>query len=159
MLGSFIEESDQEKHNVSVHREAYEGSQDRVTASLAMIREKYGFSARLALQTGTSIDKITEEMFRLANGGVLLMTVPFRKGAETYRSEIEEKIQALRAKYNGTIQVAGGIDLHTIGFAFSAGANNFVVGTYLTDSRVPGAKFESMQKQIGALSLNRDLHR
>ena len=56
-------------------------------------------------------------------------------GGQKYIESVNEKIVELKKKYRDLfIQVDGGINDNTIIMPNSAGADSFVIGSYLTDS-------------------------
>ncbi|MGN0626782.1 MAG: ribulose-phosphate 3-epimerase [Oscillospiraceae bacterium] len=67
---------------------------------------------------------------------VLVMTVEPGFGGQSFMADMMPKVAAVRkyADNNGyeiSVQVDGGIDKNTVGFAAAAGANNFVAGSAL----------------------------
>lgn len=67
---------------------------------------------------------------------VLVMTVEPGFGGQSFMADMMPKVAAVRkyADDNGyeiSVQVDGGIDKNTVGFAAAAGANNFVAGSAL----------------------------
>ena len=67
---------------------------------------------------------------------VLVMTVEPGFGGQSFMADMMPKVAAVRkyADENGyeiSVQVDGGIDKNTVGFAAAAGANNFVAGSAL----------------------------
>ena len=67
---------------------------------------------------------------------VLVMTVEPGFGGQSFMEDMMPKVAAVRkyADENGyeiSVQVDGGIDKNTVGFAAAAGANNFVAGSAL----------------------------
>ncbi len=60
---------------------------------------------------------------------VLLMTVNPGFGGQKFMPEVMEKVKSLRAKFDGDIQVDGGINKETSKEAVKAGANILVAGT------------------------------
>ena len=60
---------------------------------------------------------------------VLLMTVNPGFGGQAFMPEVLPKVEKLRQKYQGDIQVDGGINKQTAPQAIRAGANVLVAGT------------------------------
>lgn len=93
-----------------------------------------GMKAGVVINPGTPLEAI-ENVLYLADQ-VLLMTVNPGFGGQAYIPEVAEKIEALVALrekkgLSFDIEVDGGIDDKTIGYAKAAGANVFVSGSYL----------------------------
>lgn len=66
---------------------------------------------------------------------ILIMSVEPGFGGQKYIESVNEKIVELKKKYRDLfIQVDGGINDNTIIMPNSAGADSFVIGSYLTDS-------------------------
>ena len=62
---------------------------------------------------------------------VLVMTVEPGFGGQSFMGEMMPKIEKIRERYEGDIQVDGGINAQTARLAKAAGANILVAGTYL----------------------------
>ena len=60
---------------------------------------------------------------------VLLMTVEPGFGGQSFIASVLDKIQRLRRRYRGDIEVDGGVEPETITLARDAGANVFVAGS------------------------------
>lgn len=91
-----------------------------------------GYAAGLALEPGTSLDNITSEMAEIVDM-ILLMSVRSGEGGQRYMREVTEKIREARRRYGGKmIQVDGGVNEETIREVVEAGANNLVIGSYIT---------------------------
>jgi ribulose-phosphate 3-epimerase len=102
-----------------------------VQRHLAQARE-YGMKAGLALNPSTPVASVTEVLDDLDL--VLVMSVNPGFGGQSYIPASTGKIARLRAVLNAcrsgaTLEVDGGIDVHTIGPAHEAGADTFVAGT------------------------------
>ena len=106
---------------------------------LKEIKDK-GFKAGLALEPETSLKNISDEMYGLLNM-VLLMGVSSGTGGQSYREEVTNKIKELRNMHEKLmIQVDGGMNEDTIKEVTDAGANNIVVGSYITKAENPVEK-------------------
>jgi ribulose-phosphate 3-epimerase len=96
--------------------------------TLARVRE-LGASPGVALNPSTPVSAV-EHVLDLVDM-VLVMTVNPGFGGQAYIATMEPKIRALRAMYDGDIEVDGGIGPDTIAGAASAGANWLVAGSAL----------------------------
>jgi ribulose-phosphate 3-epimerase len=96
--------------------------------TLARVRE-LGASPGVALNPSTPLSAI-EHVLDLVDM-VLVMTVNPGFGGQAYIATMEPKIRALRAMYDGDIEVDGGIGSDTIAGAAAAGANWLVAGSAL----------------------------
>ena len=96
--------------------------------TLARVRE-LGASPGVALNPSTPL-ALVEHVLDLCDM-VLVMTVNPGFGGQAYIATMEPKIRALRAMYDGDIEVDGGIGPDTIAGAASAGANWLVAGSAL----------------------------
>jgi ribulose-phosphate 3-epimerase len=96
--------------------------------TLARVRE-LGASPGVALNPSTPLSAI-EHVLDLVDM-VLVMTVNPGFGGQAYIATMEPKIRALRAMYDGDIEVDGGIGPDTIAGAAAAGANWLVAGSAL----------------------------
>ena len=135
-------------HDLDKHlREGNTLSGNRVYLTLEYLK-KTGYLAGLALEPGTSLDNITQEM--LANmDKLLLMTVNSGAGSQGYIPEVTPKIIEVHQRYHKlTIQVDGGIKEATIPTVIQAGAADLVIGSYITGADDMAARIYSIQKQI-----------
>jgi ribulose-phosphate 3-epimerase len=96
--------------------------------TLARVRE-LGASPGVALNPSTPLTAV-EHVLDLVDM-VLVMTVNPGFGGQAYIETMEPKIRALRAMYDGDIEVDGGIGPDTIAGAAAAGANWLVAGSAL----------------------------
>lgn len=102
-----------------------------VQRHLSQVRS-HGMKAGLALNPATPVALVTEVLDDLDL--VLVMSVNPGFGGQQYIPAATNKIARLRAVLNAyrsaaTLEVDGGIDVHTIGAAHAAGADTFVAGT------------------------------
>lgn len=89
-----------------------------------------GLQAGIALNPGTSVTMIEEVLAEVDM--VLVMTVNPGWGGQKFIESTMAKIAEIRSVFPElTIQVDGGVDPDTISTAYTAGANSFVVGSYL----------------------------
>ena len=107
-----------------------------------------GMEAGIAINPGTSLTAI-EEVEGLVES-VLIMTVNPGYGGQAFLPEALHKVRTLRARRPDlTIEVDGGIHVETIGAAMEAGANLFVVGSYLQEAPSIGEAFERLAIACG----------
>ena len=107
-----------------------------------------GMEAGVAINPGTSLGAI-EEIEGLVEV-VLIMTVNPGYGGQKFIREMLAKIRALRARNEAlTIEVDGGIHAETIAEAQAAGANLFVVGSYLQEPPTIGEAFARLASACG----------
>ncbi|MBU1975142.1 MAG: hypothetical protein KKG59_01925 [Nanoarchaeota archaeon] len=105
-----------------------------VKANLLNIRN-LGFNAGLALEPGTPLASLTPSLLSAAEM-ILLMSVSSGAGGQIYNPAVTEKIK--QAKHLGLpIQVDGGIHDMNLDEVVSAGADNIVVGSYITSAGWP----------------------
>jgi ribulose-phosphate 3-epimerase len=88
-----------------------------------------GASPGVALNPSTPVSAV-EHVLDLVDM-VLVMTVNPGFGGQAYIASMEPKIRELRARYDGNIEVDGGIGPETIAGAAAAGANWLVAGSAL----------------------------
>jgi ribulose-phosphate 3-epimerase len=97
---------------------------------LAQSLRNMGVQAGVAINPGTPIEMVLELLDIVDL--VLVMTVNPGWGGQTFIAPALEKVRKLRAvKESLHIEVDGGIDPTTLPLALAAGANVFVVGSYL----------------------------
>ncbi|MHB8636349.1 MAG: ribulose-phosphate 3-epimerase [Fimbriimonadaceae bacterium] len=107
-----------------------------------------GMEAGIAINPGTGLCAI-EEVFDLVEL-VLVMTVNPGYGGQEFIRETLPKIRALRARNPAvTIEVDGGIHAETIADVQAAGANLFVVGSYLQEPPTIGEAFARLASACG----------
>ena len=99
-----------------------------------------GMEAGVAINPGTALGMI-DELDGLVDL-VLIMTVNPGYGGQKFIPQTLDKIQRLRERNPGVvIEVDGGIHPGTIAAAQAAGANLFVVGSYLQEAPTIGEAF------------------
>ncbi len=89
----------------------------------------------LALDLQTSIEEIKVPFEDLDL--VLLMSIHAGFSGQDFEQSSLEKIKTLRSKTTIPIEVDGGINDQTVGLAKQAGANIFVITSFLSDSENP----------------------
>lgn len=109
---------------VTVHVEAF-NSEDAVSAAVDAIRDA-GASASLTVCPATPVDAVMPYLPRLSM--VLIMTVEPGYGGQPLIIGTLDKVRALRAVYDGDIEVDGGINPQTAPLVKEAGANVLVAG-------------------------------
>jgi len=109
---------------VTFHAEAAKD----VAALCRLIHQK-GAKAGVALRPQTELDLLEPALEEMDLA--LMMTVNPGFGGQAFMPEVLPKIEALRKKYGGLIQVDGGINDQTGGQTQSAGADVMVAGTYI----------------------------
>ena len=119
-LGSFAEAG---TDGITVHAEACEGHLEEVIRKIRSLGLKCGVS----LKPATPLAQI--ERFLSQVDMVLLMTVNPGFGGQSFMMDVIPKIEKLREKFSGDIQVDGGINKDTAPLAIRAGANVLVAGT------------------------------
>lgn len=106
---------------------------ERVCKTLKNIRD-LGYGAGLALEPGTSFLTISDDMVEQMDM-LLLMGVRSGEGGQEYMPEVTGKIKGARNRYRGRmIQVDGGVNEKTIPEIIGGGANNLVIGSYITNA-------------------------
>ena len=112
-------------HRIIFHAEATKHSY-----RLAQTLKALGVQAGVAINPGTPVEAV-ESILEVVDM-VLVMTVNPGWGGQTFLSSTLEKTKRLRElKPDLLIEVDGGIDPVTLPIARAAGANVFVVGSYL----------------------------
>jgi ribulose-phosphate 3-epimerase len=108
---------------ITVHAEACEGRLDEVLRRIRSLGLKCGVS----LKPATPLSLI-EKQLPLVDL-VLLMTVNPGFGGQAFMPEVLPKIEKLRQKFSGDIEVDGGINAQTALQVVKAGANVLVAGS------------------------------
>lgn len=101
---------------------------DRVAETIAAIHAK-GVKAGLSLKPGTPVSAI--EPYLADVEMVLVMSVEPGFGGQKFNPDAPRKIAEIRAKYDGLIEVDGGINAQTGKLCVEAGANVLVAGSYI----------------------------
>ena len=110
-------------NGITVHAEA---CRDNLEAVIREIRS-LGLKCGVSLRPATPLAEI--EKFLTKVDMVLLMTVNPGFGGQAFMPEVLPKIEKLRQKFSGDIQVDGGINNVTAPQVIRAGANVLVAGT------------------------------
>ncbi len=136
--------------SITVHFEACEDP-----LSLLTEIRKRGKRAAIALKPGTGIDKIKHLLPALDM--ILVMTVEPGFGGQKFMSEVMPKVKAARkwldeGGFGDTwLQVDGGINLETISTATKSGADTFVAGSVVFNSRDPAGVIENLRQLAAAV--------
>ncbi len=101
-----------------------------------------GLNAGIAINPETPIDVLDDF---LGIDLILIMTVNPGRGGQEFIIKTLDKIQNLRSKYQGNIEVDGGINLDTAPKAIKAGANLLASGSAIFKSQDIGQTIEKMQ--------------
>lgn len=88
---------------------------------------KHGKKVGISIKPGTLLSEIDEYLDKIDM--VLIMTVEPGFGGQSFMSEMLDKVQELSKKFDGYIQVDGGINKDTAHLATTKGANVLVAGT------------------------------
>lgn len=112
--------------NITFHAETVPTTAER-RAIMARIRAG-GSMVGIAINPGTPLSAIDDVVGEVDL--VLIMSVQPGFGGQAFRSEVLEKVRALRAMHPDVmIQMDGGIDAKTAPLCREAGANNLVAGS------------------------------
>ena len=119
-----------------------------VQRQLARVRE-HGMRAGLALNPASPVALIEEVVDHLDL--VLLMSVNPGFGGQDYIESVTDKIRRVRRLLDergsgATLEVDGGITVHTIRRAWDAGADTFVAGTAVFGESDPAAAIERLKQ-------------
>lgn len=99
--------------------------------------KQFGYQSSLALEPSTPLDKIPANVIKILDK-LLIMSVSSGVGGQPLNLAILPKLKKVRAKYpNLTLQVDGGINQAILTQVIHAGANNVVVGSYITQAKDP----------------------
>ena len=119
----YVEEfADAGSDMITFHVEACDDPQ----RTIDLIRSK-GKKVGISVKPGTEISSI--EAFLDKVDMVLVMTVEPGFGGQSFMGDMMSKIEWIREKFNGDVQVDGGINEETAKVAIHAGANILVAGT------------------------------
>ncbi|MGI9665640.1 MAG: ribulose-phosphate 3-epimerase [Acidimicrobiia bacterium] len=107
-----------------------------------------GIDAGLVINPPTPVEAVVPFLDRCDK--VLVMSVHPGFGGQSFISDSLAKIEKLREIIDSEalptdIQVDGGIDLHTVGHAYEAGADILVAGTAVFQQPDPGGAVEAMR--------------
>lgn len=141
-------------NSISIHPEATR----HVHRSLSLIRE-HGMMAGLAFNPSTSLD-IIQDIPELLDF-ILIMSVNPGFGGQSFIPSSIPKIRRARemiqsithctagsTNHNIAIAVDGGINLHTIGDAFEAGADRFIIGSAIFKSDHYKKTIDALREKI-----------
>jgi len=135
---------------VTVHIEAVPNPQPVIDEAMSL-----GLDFGLAISPSTPVNAVDPylELCSL----VLVMSVEPGFGGQSFMDISLDKIRTLRETIDSRalrtdIQVDGGVDLHTIGRARSAGANVFVAGTSVFGADDPLSAIRQLKSIVGVES-------
>ena len=94
--------------------------------------KREGKRAGISVKPGTDIKMIEEYLGEVDM--VLVMTVEPGFGGQKFMADMMDKVRFLKERYEGIIQVDGGINSENVKMAIEAGATAFVAGTYVFGS-------------------------
>ena len=110
-------------NGITVHAEACRGNLDEVIGQI----RSFGLKCGVSLRPATPLSEIEKFLGKIDMA--LLMTVNPGFGGQSFMPEVLPKIEKLRQKFSGDIQVDGGINSSTAPQVIRAGANILVAGT------------------------------
>jgi len=106
----------------------------------------------LAIDKQTPVDDIAVSLEDLDS--VLVMTIQAGASGQQFEDGLLEKVKELRAKSSTIpIEVDGGINDETIEAAAAAGANRFVVTSFLYSMQTPEEQFKILQEKLQSLTV------
>jgi ribulose-phosphate 3-epimerase len=131
-----------------VHAEAVEDAH----AALRRIRAR-GLKAGLSIRPGTPLERLIEALPDMDLA--LLMTVEPGAGGQPFRPDSPPRISRLReaidsAGHDCILEVDGGIAPETAPLAARAGADAFVAGHSIFDTRDPGAALRALRASLAS---------
>ncbi|AIE85785.1 ribulose-phosphate 3-epimerase [Fimbriimonas ginsengisoli] len=110
--------------------------------------QSMGVEAGIAINPGTPVESVVELLDVVSL--VLVMTVNPGWGGQSFISSALEKVRRIRElRPELNIEVDGGIDPKTLPIAQAAGANVFVVGSYLAKAPDLTAAVRGLMEQMG----------
>lgn len=112
-------------------------------ATVRAIREKGAKGIGVALRPRTGWEPLEPVLDDLDL--VLVMTVEPGFGGQAFMPQMLPKIESLRKRYRGRIQVDGGINAETARRTRDAGADVMVAGTYLFKAKDPARAIASLK--------------
>lgn len=110
-------------NSLTIHAEACEGHLERVIQAI----RSHGIGCGVSLKPASPLRHIEGILGQVDM--VLLMTVNPGFGGQAFMPEVLPKIEELRERFSGDIEVDGGINKDTAKDAVRAGANVLVAGT------------------------------
>jgi ribulose-phosphate 3-epimerase len=122
---------------ITVHSEAVPD----IRSLVSKIRS-YGIKAGVSIKPNTAVSDILNVLDIVDM--VLVMTVEPGFGGQVFMPDMIPKIRHIREKFNGYVQVDGGINADTSKLTKQAGADVLVAGTYIF-------KAKDRKKAIGSL--------
>jgi ribulose-phosphate 3-epimerase len=123
---------------ITVHAEAVSGLE-----SLIKKIKSYGIKAGVSLKPKTPASAVYKVLDIVDM--VLVMTVEPGFGGQNFMPEMIPKIESIRKRFKGYIQVDGGINSDTAKKAKAAGADVLVAGTYIFGAKDIKKAIESLR--------------
>jgi len=108
-----------------------------------------GTKVGVAVKPKTPIDVVFPVLEKLDM--VLVMTVEPGFGGQSFMQDMLDKVREVRSKWDGDIQVDGGINPETAKLAAEAGANVLVAGSAVYKATVPSDAIEAIRKSTQEL--------
>jgi ribulose-phosphate 3-epimerase len=102
-----------------------------------------GMKRGIALNPGTGVREIAPYLDRIDL--VLVMTVQPGFGGQSFMEDMLDKVRYLKEKFDGYIQVDGGVNAETAPKVIEAGANVLVAGTAVFGQKDRGAAIRSLR--------------
>ena len=119
-----------DKHLREVNRKSGEEVLEKIEEIKSL-----GFRTGIALEPGTCLENISEEMLSTLDM-ILLMGVRSGEGGQHYMHKVTDKIKEANQRYKPLmIQVDGGVNEENLQEVLDAGANNVVIGSYITRAK------------------------
>ena len=104
-----------------------------------------GKKAGMAINPETPASSVFEYLPHLEQ--VIVMTVNPGWGGQKFIVECLDKVKEIRARWDGDIEVDGGVNDKTIADCARAGANLFVAGSFVFKSNDPAGQVELLRKK------------
>jgi pentose-5-phosphate-3-epimerase len=129
-------------------RQEFVNSNIRITEKIREMKSN-GFSVGIALEPRTYFKNINELMAEDLDM-ILLMGVESGAGGQEYmRDIVTPKIKHAKIHFSDKIiQVDGGVNDKTINGIINAGANNLVIGSYITNQKYIKSRIDEIYTQI-----------
>lgn len=127
---------------------------DRIIAQVEKMADPFNFvnevvesgcQVGLALDLDTEVEKVSEDIYLLADM-VLILGVKAGQGGQEFNEKVLEKIKKIREILgeNGKIGIDGGVNKENIKLCKEAGANIFCVGTSFWEAENLGKRYNEL---------------
>lgn len=117
-------------HGITVHIESPAVAEEERLCQVLTDVKRRGARSGVTIKPATPDTRLTPAVLEVTDL-VLVMTVEPGFGGQAFLPQTLPKVQALRQRYRGDIEVDGGITAETAPLAVAAGANILVSGTYV----------------------------